>query len=80
MNCLACSLTSPPPQVFSECCYYHTVLSKIEKQVFVDSAPDLLDFKATAWMFASVSCVVGGLCQFSQGTMTPRAKKRGPVP
>ena len=76
MNCWACSLTSPPPQILSECYYHHTVWSKIEKQVLVDSAPDLLDFKATVWMFASVTCVVGGLCANSLKGLWPREQRR----
>lgn len=34
-----------PHQIFGEYYYYHTILSKIEKQVFVGSDSDLLDFK-----------------------------------
>lgn len=61
--------------------YYYIILSKTEKQVFIGAAPDLLDAKAHIFMFVSVLCDASRtLSQSFQGTMTLRAKKRGPAP
>lgn len=60
--------------------FYHIILSKTEKEVFIGSDPDLLDFKDHTCMFVSTLCaVLRTLSQSFAGTMTPRAEKRGPV-